>query len=74
MPVKKLAKYQNDLLKITEREEMDGFKYVFQTQKTKETTGDRIRASMEMWDPSETYIDNDVELIFNRIAEMQESD
>lgn len=74
MPTKKLAKYQNDLLKITEREEIDGFKYVFQTQKTKETTGDRIRAPMEMWEPSETYIDNDVELVFTRIAELQESD
>lgn len=69
MPVKKLAKYKNDLLVITEDEEADGFKYVFQTQKTKETVGDRIRAPMEMWDKSETFIDNDVELVFNRIED-----
>lgn len=69
MPVKKLAKYKNDLLTITEEEEADGFKYVFQTQKTKETVGDRIRAPMEMWEKSETFIDNDVELVFNRIED-----
>ena len=69
MPLKKLTKYVNPLLPITEDDEIEGFKYVFQTRKTKETSGDRIGSSKDMWSREETFIDNDVELVFTRIAE-----
>lgn len=73
MPIKKLAKFENPLLVVTEDEEIDGFKYVFQTRKTKETSGDRIGSPNDMWDRNETFIDNDVELVFSRIDEYYNS-
>lgn len=69
LPVKKLAKVQNNLFKINEREEIVGFKYVFQTERTKETAGERIACPAEMFSLEETFIDNDVELVFDRIKE-----
>ena len=69
IPLTELAKYQNDLLTITEEDEMLGFKYVYQTKLTKETVNERIRASMGMWDTKETFIDNDAQLLLNRLHE-----
>lgn len=69
MPLKKLEGYSNNLLNITEDDEINGYKHVFQTIKTKETTNERIRASLGIWDRSETYIDNDINLYLERIAE-----
>ena len=67
VPLKALDKYQSDLLNITEDDEINGFKYVFQTKLTKETTGERIRTSIGMFDTNETFIDNDVQLVLDRI-------
>lgn len=67
MPLKKLEGFENDLLNITEEEQMLGFKYVFQTRLTKETVNERIRAPMGMWDIKETYIDNNVEHLTQRL-------
>lgn len=64
-----LTEYDNDLLTITEDEEDIGIKYVFQTRKTKQTVNDRIRGPLGMWKKSETYIDNDLELVINRLHE-----
>lgn len=69
LPLKDLKDYENDLLVITEDEEIVGYKHVFQTLKTKKTTGDRIRAPLHMWSRNETYIDNDINLVLNRIEE-----
>lgn len=55
------------LLTITEEDEMLGFKHVFQTRLTKETINERIRSPMGMWSKEETYIDNDVQLLMNRL-------
>lgn len=67
MAISKLSKYENDLLTITPQEEALGFKYVFQTQLTKETVNERIRGPLGMWSPQETFIDNDVQLVLDRL-------
>lgn len=67
MPLRKLEDYANDLLQITEDDEINGFKYVFQTKITKETTNERMRHPLDMWTRKETYIDNDINHYFNRI-------
>lgn len=72
VPIKKLEGYENDLLTITEDEELDGFKYVFQTRLTKDSLGEKMRAPMGMWSRAETYIDNDLDLVFKRLNEFFE--
>lgn len=65
--VKDLEKYENDLLKITDEEKEDGFKYVFQTRLTRKTTGERIRSPMGMFSREETFIDNDCQLLLDHL-------
>lgn len=69
VPVSKLKGYENDLLTITPEEEEDGVKYVFQTRITKETAGGKMRSAMGLWKRNELFIDNDVNLVFGRLAE-----
>ena len=73
--IKDLKKYMegNALLNITEEEEMLGFKYVFQTKLTKETVHSRIRSPMGMWSNAETFIDNDIQLVMDRLDEFYNS-
>lgn len=61
-----LEKFANPLLTITPRDEQLGYKHVFQTQPTKETTGERIRGAMDMWTFEETFIDNDIQIVIDR--------
>lgn len=65
MTIKALEKYKNPMLNITEQDQALGFKYVFQCMLTKETVGERIRGPMGMFDTSETFIDNDVQLLLD---------
>lgn len=67
MPVKALEGFSNPMLNITEDELELGFKYVFQTRLTKETTGKRIRSPMGMFNKSETYIDNDCAVLLQHL-------
>lgn len=67
VPLIKLVGYESKLLNITEEEEMLGFKYVYQTRLTKETVNERIRSSLGMWDINETYIDNNIQHIIDRL-------
>ncbi len=60
---------KSDMYTISEEEEMLGFKYVFQTRLTKETVNERIRSPMGMWSPEETFIDNDLQGVINRLHE-----
>lgn len=69
MPLNELEAYKSPLLNITEEDELVGFKYVFQTKLTKQTVNERIRSPMGMWSTAETYIDNDVQLVINRLDE-----
>lgn len=67
--LKDLKDYDSDLLNISEEEEMLGFKYVFQTRITKDTTKERMRSPMKMWSVKETYIDNDIQQVIDRLHE-----
>lgn len=69
VPIKDLKKYENSLLTITEEEEMLGFKYVFQTRLTKDMVNSRIRGPMGMWSVNETFIDNNIQLVMDRLSE-----
>jgi hypothetical protein len=69
MKIKDLTPYQNDLLVITPEEEALGFKYVFQCKLTKETVNERIRGPLGMFSTKETYIDNNMQLVLDRLHE-----
>lgn len=69
VPIKVLKEYQSDLLTITPEEEALGFKYVFQTKLTKETVGERLRGPLGMFSTKETYTDNNVQLMLDRLHE-----
>ena len=67
--LKTLKDFKNDLLIITPEDEALGYKHVFQTRLTKETVSERLRGPMGMWDQQETYIDNNMQLVLNRLHE-----
>lgn len=67
VPIKTLKDYKSDLLTITPEEESLGYKYVFQCRLTKETVHERIRGPMGMFDNKETFIDNNMQLVLNRL-------
>ena len=67
--LKDMEKYQSKLLTITPEEEALGFKYVFQTKLTKETVNERLRGPLGLWDTNETFIDNNMQLVFDRLHE-----
>lgn len=69
VPLKALKDYANPLLTITPEEEALGFKYVFQTRLTKDTVNERLRGPMGLFESHETYIDNNMQLVFNRLHE-----
>jgi hypothetical protein len=65
----KQLKATNSLLEITPEEEALGFKYVFQTRLTKDTVNERIRSPMKMWSADETFIDNNLQHVIDRLHE-----
>lgn len=69
VPLKALKDYNSSLLNITPEEEALGFKYVFQTKITKETVNERLRGPLGLFDTSETFTDNNMQLILNRLHE-----
>ncbi len=62
-----LEKYKNDLLTVTEDDEIVGYKHVFQTRLTKQTIGERIRAPMGMFSREQTYINPDTQLLLDHL-------
>jgi hypothetical protein len=69
VPIKELEKYGNGLLDITEDEKELGYKHVFQTRPTKQTTGTRIRSPLGMFSKEQTYTDNDVQKLLDHLNE-----
>ena len=63
----KIAK--SPLFTATPDDTDNGFKHVFQTRLTKETVNERIRSPMGMWPRNETYIDNNLQNVINRLHE-----
>jgi hypothetical protein len=73
VPIKKLKDMDSDFLNINEDEEIDGFKYCFQTKLTKDTVNERMRSSLGMWSRKETLIDNDIQHVLDRLHEYYEA-
>lgn len=69
VPLKTLKDYSSEFLNITPEEEALGFKYVFQTKITKESINERLRGPLGLFDTKETYIDNNLQLVLNRLHE-----
>ncbi len=67
--LKVLKDYASPLLTITPEEEALGFKYVYQTKITKETVNERIRGPLGMFDTKETFMDNNMQLVMDRLDE-----
>lgn len=67
--LKTLKEYNSDLLKITPEEEALGLKYVYQTKITKETVNERLRGPLGLFDTKETFIDNNMQNVLNRLKE-----
>ena len=67
VPIKELESYGSDLLEITEEDKMLGFKYVFQTRLTKDTTHERIRSPMGMFSTPQTFMDNSVQMLLDHL-------
>lgn len=67
--LKSLEKYKSSLLNITPEEEALGFKYVFQTKLTKETVNERLRGPLGLFNTQETFMDNDLQLVLDRLSE-----
>lgn len=65
--IKELEKYKSDLLTITDEERELGFKHVFQTRVTKQTTGTRIRSPMGLFSRDQTYMDNCSQLLLDHL-------
>lgn len=69
VPLKTLKDYKSALLNITPEEEALGYKYVFQTRLTKETVNERLRGPLGLFDTQETYTDNNMQMIFDRLQD-----
>lgn len=67
--LKQLKEYGSKMLTITPEEEALGFKYVFQTKITKETVNERLRGPLGLFDTKETFIDNNMQLVLNRLKD-----
>lgn len=67
VPLRKLENYKSDLLHVDEDDTILGYKHVFQTRLTKETTGERIRSPMGMFTREQTFIDPDVQLLLDHL-------
>ena len=69
MPVAELQGMDPALLNITPKDENLGFKYVFQTNLTKQTIGERIRGPMGLFEENQTYMDNDVQKLIDHMVD-----
>jgi hypothetical protein len=65
VPLRLLEAFKNPLLNVNDR----GIKYVFQTRMTKESAGEKIRSPQDMWLKEETFIDNNIQFVLDRLAE-----
>ena len=69
MSLKDLEPYKNDMLHITEDDELLGYTYCFQTKLTKQTLGERIRSPMGMFTKEQTYISNDAQVLLDHLKD-----
>ena len=69
MSIKDLSPYSSSILNITEDEKDLGYKHVFQTRPTKNTTGARIRSPMGLFTKDQTFMDNDAQLLLDHLTD-----
>lgn len=67
VPLKVLKDYASVMLTVTPEEEALGFKYVFQCKLTKDTVNERLRGPLGLFETKETFIDNNMQLVLNRL-------
>jgi len=67
LAIKDLKDYESDLLNITPEEEYLEYKYCYQTRLTKDTVHERIRSPLGMFTIKETFMDNNAQLLLNRL-------
>lgn len=67
MSLEELEPYKNDMLHITDDDIAVGYKHVFQTRITKNTTGERIRSPMGCFTVAQTFIDNDCQQLLDHL-------
>lgn len=67
MAIKDLSNMDPELLHISEDDEIQGYKHVFQTRLTKSTLGERIRGPIGMFSANQTFIDNDAQLLMDHL-------
>ena len=67
--LKTLKDYGSELLTVTPEELALGFKYVFQCKLTKETVNERLRGPLGLFDTKETFIDNNMQLVLNKLKD-----
>lgn len=66
--IEDLEGFENDHLNISETEVDDECKYVLQTRKVGTGVGLNVRQTMGLWDRKEAYIDNDITIVLNKLA------
>lgn len=67
VPLKVLKDYKSDLLTVAPEEEALGYKHVFQTRLTRDTVSERLRGPMGLFSTPETFIDNNLQLVLDRL-------
>lgn len=67
MPLSELKGFDPNLLRISLEDEALGYKHVFQTRITKATVGERIRGPMGLFEPNQTFMDNNAALLLDHM-------
>jgi hypothetical protein len=69
VPMRLIEPYKNPLLTVSDDDKERGVKYVFQTRMTKESAGEKIRSPQDMWTKDETFIDNNIQYVLDRLTD-----
>jgi len=56
------------LLTITDRDRNLGYKHVYQTRTVRSSVGDRIRSPWALFDDDQAYIDNDAQVVVDKLV------
>ena len=67
--LKSLKDYASESLNVTPEEDSLGFKYVFQCKLTKDTVNERLRGPLGLFSTKETYIDNNMQLVLDKLRD-----
>lgn len=67
--LKTLKECSSPMLVITPEEENIGVKYVYQCKLTRDTVNERLRSPMGLFETKETYIDNNMQLVLDKLNE-----